>query len=453
MEDRKHFNPDDLLERAVDAVLRDPIPDELPPDQVAQLVAAVQQAAGQPYPVTLLERIKNMRLRTRIAVAASVLIILLGLGSRLLPGGGLAVAFADVAEALNGVHSATWKTTKTVKDLQGKTTTFNEVGMFLAPSHERTETIVGSDKSAKSIMIADGEKDKLLTLFPATKSAGIIDLKNFPQKDGPFGATFQGLRQLVAEAQSGKNGKAERLGTEKIDGRPAVSFRIQVGAVDVKLWADPKTLLPVRVEESSAMGATNCYIVMTDFRVNVDLDKSLFSLDLPANYTIQQTMQLDASKLPGTYLADMLKMAAESNDGMFPPELLGQQGIDGILLRAAKTMAEKHAKDSPAERMKQSTDLAMNLGGALGFLYALPRNAWHYAGKDVKLGTPNRPIFWVTMKRTGRCMVIYADLSCKEVSAEDAPKAPVSKSSPVELPPATHDSAPSARKPNEPGAG
>lgn len=204
MEDRKHFNPDDLLERAVDAVLRDPIPDELPPDQVAQLVAAVQQAAGQPYPVTLLERIKNMRLRTRIAVAASVLIILLGLGSRLLPGGGLAVAFADVAEALNGVHSATWKTTKTVKDLQGKTTTFNEVGMFLAPSHERTETIVGSDKSAKSIMIADGEKDKLLTLFPATKSAGIIDLKNFPQKDGPFGATFQGLRQLVAERKAAR---------------------------------------------------------------------------------------------------------------------------------------------------------------------------------------------------------------------------------------------------------
>ena len=110
MENREDFHHDDLLERAVDAVLRDPIPDELPPDQVAQLVAVVRQAADQPYPITLIERIKNMKPRTRIAVAATVLIAFLGLMSWLVPGSGLALAFADVAEALNSVHSATWKT-------------------------------------------------------------------------------------------------------------------------------------------------------------------------------------------------------------------------------------------------------------------------------------------------------------------------------------------------------
>ena len=43
MENREDFHHDDLLERAVDAVLRDPIPDAPPPDQVAQLVAIVRR--------------------------------------------------------------------------------------------------------------------------------------------------------------------------------------------------------------------------------------------------------------------------------------------------------------------------------------------------------------------------------------------------------------------------
>lgn len=100
-----------------------------------------------------------------------------------------------------------------------------------------------------------------------------------------------------------------------------------------------------------------------------------------------------------------------------------------ITQRAARTLAEKHGKGSP-EMLKLSTDVAMKLGGAFGVLLALPTDAWHYAGKDVKLNTPNRPILWVKQKKGGRCMVIYADLSVKEVSAEEMPKVPESESSP-----------------------
>ena len=55
---------------------------------------------------------------------------------------------------------------------------------------------------------------------------------------------------MVADAQSGKGGKVERLGVETIDGRPAEGFRFQLGTIEVKIWADPKTLLPIRVEET-----------------------------------------------------------------------------------------------------------------------------------------------------------------------------------------------------------
>jgi hypothetical protein len=89
MEGREDFTDDELLERAVDALLRAPIPSEPPPHHVAQLAATAQQAADPCSSVTLRERIKTMEPRTRIA--AAVLVAFLGL------------AFADVAQALAGV--------------------------------------------------------------------------------------------------------------------------------------------------------------------------------------------------------------------------------------------------------------------------------------------------------------------------------------------------------------
>ncbi len=425
MENREDFHHDDLLERAVDAILRDPTPGELPPDQVAQLVAAVRQAADKPCPITLIERIENMKLRTRIAVAAAVLIAVIGLMSWLVPGSGTALAFGDVAEALNSVHSATWRTTTVVKGPKNESVTWSGTGMFLAPSHERIEVIAGGKKS---IQIYDGKKDKAIALDPDAKTATVINLKNLPS-ESPYGRTFQGFRELVAGANSGGVFKVERLGIEKIDGRRAQGFHIQLGAVEVKIWADPKTLLPIRVEETTgAASGSEVRIVMSDFHIGVDLDESLFSVDLPAGYTVQQTMQIDLSKKPVAYLAEALKWAAEHNDGVFPATMRGEEGLDGVMRRAGTEMAKKLANNK-AEMTKLVSDIAMKLGGVYGFLFALPPDAWHYAGKDIKLNAPNRPIFWYKLKTDAKCTVIYADLSIKEVPANEAPKVPKSKES------------------------
>ncbi|MBC8868769.1 MAG: hypothetical protein H8E44_05100 [Planctomycetes bacterium] len=101
-----------------------------------------------------------MKTTTKIALAASVLIAFFGLMSWLVPGSGAAVAFAGVAEALNNVHSATWKTTSVTKlklpgEKKERTVTADANCMFLAPSLERTEgTIEGQ---TVSIQIVDGQ--------------------------------------------------------------------------------------------------------------------------------------------------------------------------------------------------------------------------------------------------------------------------------------------------------
>jgi hypothetical protein len=205
-----------------------------------------------------------------------------------------------------------------------------------------------------------------------------------------------------------------------IDGRRTEGFRIQHGAVEVRIWADPKTLLPIRVEEVTVNPETR--IVMTDFQVGADLDKSLFSLDVAVGYTVQNTMQLDVSKEPMAYVAEALKMAAEYNGGVFPPVLRGQQGIDGMLQRGMIARAKEHAKDPPEQQRANVLELSMKLGGAFAFLLSLPPDSVHYAGKDVKLNTPGRPIFWCPApgKKNTRYQVIYADLSTREISAEEA---------------------------------
>ena len=104
MESRDNFHHDDLLARAVDAVLHDPIPGEPPPERIDALVAAVRQAADQPRTATLIERIKNMRPATKLAVTAAAVLVIVGLISWLVPGRGAALAFADVGEALNNVR-------------------------------------------------------------------------------------------------------------------------------------------------------------------------------------------------------------------------------------------------------------------------------------------------------------------------------------------------------------
>jgi outer membrane lipoprotein-sorting protein len=449
MKDRQDVNHEELLERAIDAVMNDPIPDEPPPDQVTELVAKVRQVVDQPCPVTILDRIKNMRARTKIALVASVLIALFGLLSWLVPGDGAALAFADVAEALNGIQTATWKTTEVVKRPQSEAQTTTAVGMFMAPSHQRMEWTVGD---TKSIAIFDGEKNKFVSYNEKTKMAIVVNLKEFPTRAGLLGPNFVELRKVIIKAKDGRGGTVEQLGTETIDGRHAEVFRIRTHNAEgrtvgeTKIWADPKTSLPIRLDLTGS-GDVAVRIVMTDFQIGVDLDPALFSVEVPEGYTANQG-QLDFSKGPLSPLAEALGMAAKHNDGVFPATLRGDEGIDGIMKRAVENKwkeygidvdkdlrplpnqdADKLTKEDHEELRKAGLEIALKLPAALANLHAINRHGdWHYAGKDVKLNTPNRPVFWCKLGKNYQ--VIYADLSVKEVSPQDVPKVPQSEGSP-----------------------
>jgi outer membrane lipoprotein-sorting protein len=420
---------DDLLPRAVAAMRQSPAPDGPAPELVSRTLAALSREKRRPRPA-FFERISHMawtsKVSVALAMAASVVVVYLGL----LTTAGNSLAFADVVSVLNKVRSAKWKTTTESTLANNQTVKSTGTGMFLSPSHERMEfTFQGSD----GVLITDGEKGKILTLDPAGKTAMFLDVENVPAgQESPFGRTFLAFRQLASDVLNDQAGKVQRLGSQTIDGKHAEGFQTAHGGVQVKIWVDPDTAIPVRVEQSSISSVgPQAHTVMSDFQVNVDMDESLFNLDVPQGYSLQQPAKIDLSKDPVQYLADSLKLAAEVNDGVFPPTLRGQDGIDGILLRSpdklVKIITGNSGELTPDARREAGVKLSMTVAGAFGMLGAMSpeQNDWHYAGKGVKLNAPNQPIFWYRRhKASATYSVLYADLSVKEVPAAEAPKEP-----------------------------
>ena len=88
-----------------------------------------------------LKRTQTMKRIAKLALAATILVALGILASWMTIGGGSTnVAFARVADALNGLKSATYDVTSESKGDNGQpSATATGKGFFLAPSHQRIE--------------------------------------------------------------------------------------------------------------------------------------------------------------------------------------------------------------------------------------------------------------------------------------------------------------------------
>jgi outer membrane lipoprotein-sorting protein len=384
-----------------------------------------------------------------LAVAVSVLVCLVLSDST-----GISRAFAEVAEALENLRTATYDVTMEIKDpMNEKTTTITMKAFFLAPSRERIEMSMslGSAKDkGSSIMILDHQAMKGLTLAPEQKLATTIDLSKIKKPAGPSNL-FEMVRQLVREGSSGPGKKIESLGKKEIDGRVAVGFRTHSNLADIVLWADPQTSRLVRVEVDYPGGSGHG--VMSNFRYDMELDPSLFSIEPPAGYIVNN---MDVKMPVEDDLINTLRIVAEHNDGTFPSALsMSNKEYQQVMQAVSKEEMEKYVKTPDAEKlleklktehgsdqaafMKAWMEAIMPITqklvqehqqGMMFYNMLTAQNDSHYAGKNVKLGTPDRPIFWYKPIGAEKYRIIYADLSVKEVPSEELPKAIQSESIP-----------------------
>jgi len=281
-------HPDEPLERAEAAWRRQSLPDG-PADDVSAKILAALLAAPQ-YPSLLFIRTRWMRLTIPLAAA-----VLLALGGFLYFGsimsGTRSVAWAQVIEKLNDARTLTYRSTERTS---GQDSLVTAKWLFKVPSHMRSESSNGL------IMIMDGSPETLLFLEPATKTAFFPNRKPKPgaKITGTFHADpeftdrkpdkhkieftgFDKLKNIAAD-------QAEPLGTKQIGGGEAQGFRVQQDGETLTVWVNPKTSLPLVIEQKFRVGNQEITNTFSDFVFDAKLDDSLFSLGLPPGYKLRE---------------------------------------------------------------------------------------------------------------------------------------------------------------------
>ena len=347
-------------------------------------------------------RVRRIIMESRITklAAAAVIIIAVLIGIHSLTGG--TVTFADVIEPI----------------LKARTVIYD----FIIGDEESSpvimhEIVVGTriKRTVSNIpgmtQILDLENGKMLVLLDAEeKTAVYVDIKGKLQERTRGYIEF--VRKVLMELKDSQ--KVEKLGEQEIDGQKAIGFAGWglIGDGEVKIWANPKTAVPIRVE----LRIGKLFVILKNFKFDVPIDDSQMSMDVPEGYTLEET-EVDFTKGTEEDFIESLRIWAEILlDGKFP-ESVGTESF----MKQMPLLGEKLAQSDLSE--DEAAKLGMTLPRGMFFLQLLEtEDKYHYAGKGVKLGDADKAIFWYRPEGAETYRVIYGDLSVKDVAAENLPK-------------------------------
>ncbi|MCA9191016.1 MAG: hypothetical protein KDB03_04625 [Planctomycetales bacterium] len=317
-----------------------------------------------------------------------------------------ALALDELIDNFMKAHSARYDAIVTVEGQPA----MNSKCYYLEPVHLREEYDGFTS-------ITDWAARKKIGLDTRAKRATVYNLNNLPDelKNGMRdGNWFEGIRQMLRAASTNPDAKVIQLGEKEIDGHDVVGFRLEIPATPMTVWADSRTQLPVRIE-STMVGPPKTEVVMTNFEFDTDLDKSLFSVEVPAGFAVAD-VDIDLSPATESDLLTALRMCCEVSDGDFPT------GFDAVSSGkyAAKYLVKNgiNAKTGPTRvQLQEITKIARGFQ----FVMMLPKGAdVHYAGAGAKQGDEERPVLWYKASGSSMYRVLHADFSVREV--DEAPR-------------------------------
>jgi hypothetical protein len=258
-------------------------------------------------------------------------------------------------------------------------------------------------------IIIDLEQQRLLTIDHAKKTAayielgGLSDLKNYVEV----------LRNSITRLQSEPDFQVENRGVEEFQGQDYLVF-VASGENDTfTFWADPETALPVRIEHETP----NMLIACDNLQFDVPFDESLFSMEVPDGYVVQDVGGIDFSDSSESAFIETLRIWAEIiEDGQFP-ESINLEDIVKIGLKFDQGMKRAGLTE------EQQAEVATKWGQGLVFIrFFKGEGKWHYSGVGVELGDTETPIFWYRPQDSDTWRVIYGDLHVEDVEEEYLPE-------------------------------
>ncbi|OHB77297.1 MAG: hypothetical protein A2Z25_10595 [Planctomycetes bacterium RBG_16_55_9] len=311
------FKNETDLEKIVDRLNIDAAPNPEHSENLRRQMLSIFDKTGEQH-ISQSRRLWRTILKSPILklAAAAILLIALVIGTYRLAGPikMTGTAFADIVRPILTAQTATCKITIDAdRDQLSETLEC----MFAEPGRMRQEL------PGKYISIIDLRQGKLVILMLEEKKAMVMEMESIPDeyKDKSQTNMFLEVRRQIQQAQQSEDTSVEFLGEQEIDGRTAIGYHIEEPFFETTIWADAKTLLPIRIKTSMpTVMNQQITAVFTDFTFDIELDDSLFSLEVPEGYAVE-TMQWDASRPQEEDLIKMLRLWAETTDGKFPSAL------------------------------------------------------------------------------------------------------------------------------------
>ncbi|MHC4537545.1 MAG: hypothetical protein ACYS6K_26725 [Planctomycetota bacterium] len=147
--------------------------------------------------------------------------------------------------------------------------------------------------------ITDFNTGKSLLLFHQNQSGVLMEEPVLKMDDG-IGGIHALFSKPIENLWNLHDGTQENLGEKQIDGQTVTGFRVfqedSYFEYDITIWANITTGVPVLVEVlSKPLDTSDLSIkwIMKNFNLDVELDEELFSLEVPAEYTLAYQSDLD----------------------------------------------------------------------------------------------------------------------------------------------------------------
>lgn len=260
-----------------------------------------------------------------------------------------------------------------------------------------------------AVSIIDLEDGTILALSGKDRTAQFVSLEGLPSMPN----YLEQLKNVIVMLQDESTFEVEELGEREIDGTVLVGFHATHPKVDITLWADPTTGLPVRIEQNEGQ----MHLITKNMLFNVPMDETLFSMDAPEGYTLQGETTLDLQG--GTeeaFIAGLRLVAEMFNEGRFPDGVAVEEYI-----KQAPAIAEK--LESMGLSDEEETAVGVTLQNFLLFTrFFQGEGKWYYRGQGVMLGESDKAIFWYRPRGSATYRVIYGDLHVEDVAPEDLPE-------------------------------
>jgi len=416
--------------------------------QMFKLQTADRQISHSAQPFDIWRIIMKSRISKIAAAAVIIVAVLLAICYF---GGKIEVTapvFANVMEQIYKAKTVTYKETF----YPGEDREFTTEEMIIESGIMRSVLPHGD------IMIFDFSSGKDLHLMPNSKRAILTQRVGRIRGNKLF--NYLDWLSRIHERVKFVDEGVEFVGKEEVDGKMVDVFVMEVPFEKTTVWVNPEINLPVRVKmerwpnpdkniimpkmslnlsdfggdayESTTISISSgrgsgkgiqdkMTIVLSDFVWNEELDESLFSLEPPEGYTLEEK-QLDVSETGENGLVEALTFWTEMSDGMFPSQIndLGDPNKVKPLL-----IAKFDRDGDPKEEFDQAVQQMYRILKGLMFAQQCKVDgSWHYAGEGVKLGDKDTPICWWKSDDSEDYRVIFGDLSVGNLSAEKLPELP-----------------------------